>query len=82
MSCASLPDTNFCLAATFYVWPAMLGDSVPIVKELTPLAVARFAQRKVLRRRSHPRRAIESDISQTVSRFGKTLPKIDSTPQE
>ena len=34
MSCASLHDTNLCLAATFYVWPAMLGDPVPIVKEL------------------------------------------------
>lgn len=34
MSCASLHDTNLCLAATFYVWPAMLGEPVPIVKEL------------------------------------------------
>lgn len=38
MSYASLPDTNLCLAATFHVWPAMLGDSLSIVKEITPRA--------------------------------------------
>jgi hypothetical protein len=38
VSYASLPDTNLCLAATFPVWPAMLGDSLPIVKEITPRA--------------------------------------------
>jgi len=36
MSCASLPDTNLCLAATFHIRPAMLGDSLSIVKETTP----------------------------------------------
>ena len=31
----SVPDTNpVCLAATFHVWPAMLGDSLSIVKEI------------------------------------------------
>ena len=34
MSCASLPDTNLCLAATFHVWPAMLGEWACIVKEI------------------------------------------------
>lgn len=34
MSCASLPDTNLCLAATFHVWPAMLGEWAGIVKEI------------------------------------------------
>jgi len=34
VSCASLTDTNLCLAATFHAWPAMLGDSLPIVKEV------------------------------------------------
>jgi hypothetical protein len=34
MSCAPQPDTKLCLATTFYVWGAMLGDSNFIVKEL------------------------------------------------
>ena len=37
MSCASLPDTNLCSRQRFYVWPAMLGDSVSVVKEITPV---------------------------------------------
>jgi hypothetical protein len=37
MSCASLPDTDCASRQHFYVWPAMLGDSLSIVKELTPL---------------------------------------------
>jgi hypothetical protein len=36
MSCASLPDTDCASRQHFYVWPAMLGDSLSIVKELTP----------------------------------------------
>jgi hypothetical protein len=36
MSCASLPDTDCASRQRFYVWPAMLGDSLSIVKELTP----------------------------------------------
>jgi hypothetical protein len=34
VSCASLPDTNLCHAATFHVWPAMLGEWAGIVKEI------------------------------------------------
>ena len=37
MSCASRPDTNQCSRQRFYVWPAMLGDSVSVVKEITPV---------------------------------------------
>ena len=47
MSCASLPDTNLCLAATFHVWPAMLGEWAGIVKEIAPLwSCAREALRQ------------------------------------
>jgi hypothetical protein len=35
VSCASPTDTNLGLAATFHVWPAMLGDSLSLVKEST-----------------------------------------------
>jgi hypothetical protein len=34
-----MPDTNLCLAATFHVWPAMLGEWAGIVKE-----IARFTR--------------------------------------
>jgi hypothetical protein len=44
VSCASLPDTNLCLAATFHVWPAMLGECAGIVKE-----IARFMSVRVKR---------------------------------
>jgi hypothetical protein len=42
MSCASLPDTDCASRQRFYVWPAMLGDSLSIVKELTPSGRARI----------------------------------------
>jgi hypothetical protein len=49
VSRASLPDTNLCHAATFHVWPAMLGEWAGIVKEIARpcplLGPAREAER-------------------------------------
>jgi hypothetical protein len=77
MSCASLPDTNLCSRQRFYVWPAMLGDSVSVVKEIAPVVPRLPDTGRALRATLRPERRFSCRRRNRSKFFSRTSLDLD-----